>query len=229
MSLSVPKMSDIKVFRKKWSDVQFPIDILLLTMEEFEFLSSFAYLKNPFKSYDRDVGDVYFGNIGQLRVALVKSHGNTTPVDHAVSLEKAIIKMRPKVVFLVGICGSLNSAKARIGDVLITSKLGTYSQRGMRALESKLSSSHIRFFGEGWMAPLRDLDDREVRIHRGGLLLCVQDRKMSEELIQSHPDAFAIEVRGKDEILCLQELFFLFCHAKLEGAPFTCFATKTRF
>ena len=50
MSLTVPKMSDIKVFRKKWSGVQFPIDILLLTVEEFEFLSSFAYLKNPFKS-----------------------------------------------------------------------------------------------------------------------------------------------------------------------------------
>lgn len=49
--------------------------------------------------------------IGQLRVALVKSHGNATPVDHTVSSKKAIIKMRPKVVFLVGVCGSLNSAK----------------------------------------------------------------------------------------------------------------------
>lgn len=52
-----------------------------------------------------------FKKIGQLRVALVKSHGNATPVDYTVSSKKAIIKMRPKVVFLVGVCGSLNSAK----------------------------------------------------------------------------------------------------------------------
>lgn len=200
MSLTVPKMSDVKVSLKNYGDVQFPIDILLLTVEEFEFLSSFANLKNPFVSHDQDVGDVYFGEIGQLRVALVRSHGNTTPVDYALSFQNAIIKMRPKVVFLVGVCGSLDAAKARIGDVLITSKLGTYSPRGMRALESNRSSSLVRFVGEGWMAPLQDPDDREVRIHRGGVLLCVQDRNMSEELIQSYPDAFAIEVRGKSEM-----------------------------
>ena len=111
MSLTVPKMSDIEVFLRNWGDVKFPLDILLLTVQEFEFLSSFAYLDNPFKSHDQDVGDVYFKKIGQLRVALVKSHGNATPVDYTVSSKKAIIKMRLKVVFLVGVCGSLNSAK----------------------------------------------------------------------------------------------------------------------
>lgn len=134
MSLTVPKMSDIEVFLRNWGDVKFPLDILLLTVQEFEFLSSFAYLDNPFKSHDQDVGDVYIKKIGQLRVALVKSHGNATPVDYTVSSKKAIIKMRPKVVFLVGVYGSLNSAK-----------LGTYSQKGMRALESKSSSSLVQF------------------------------------------------------------------------------------
>lgn len=198
MSLTVPKMSDIKVSIKNWSDVQFPIDILLLTVEEFEFLSSFANLKNPFVSHDQDVGNVYFGEIGQLRVALVNSHGNTTPVDYAVSSKKAIIKIRPRVVFLVGVCGSLDAAKARRGDVLII--LDKSSSTGIRALKSNRSSSLVRFVGEGLMALLQDPDDREVRIPRGDLLLCAQDRNMSEELIQSHPDAFAIEVRGKSEM-----------------------------
>ena len=198
MSLTVPKMSDINVSIKNWSDVQFPIDILLQTVEEFEFLSSFAYLKNPFVSHDQDVGDVYFGEIGQLRVALVKSHGNTTPVDYVVSSEKAIIKMRPKVVFLVGVCGSLDAAKVRRGDVLIISD--NISSKGMRAFKSNRSSSLVRFVGEGLMAPLQDPDDREARIPRGDLLLCAQDRNMSEELIQSHPDASAIKARGKSEM-----------------------------
>ena len=103
MSLTVPKMSDIEVCLRNWGDVKFPLDILLVTVQEFEFLSSFAHLDNPFKSHDQDVGDVYFKKIGQLRVA--------TPVDYTVSSKKAIIKMRLKVVFLVGVCGSLNSAK----------------------------------------------------------------------------------------------------------------------
>lgn len=200
MSLTVPKMSDIKVSLKNWSDVRFPIDILRLTVEEFEFLSSFTNLKNPFVSYDQDLGDVYFGKIGQLRVALVKSHGNTTPLDYPVSSKKAFIKMRPKVVFSDGVRGSLDAATFCMGDVLITSKLETYSPKGMRALKSNPSLSLERFVGEGWMAPSQDPDDREVGIHRGGNLLCAQDRNMSEELIQSHPDAFPLEVRGKSEM-----------------------------
>ncbi|XP_022808580.1 uncharacterized protein LOC111345557 isoform X1 [Stylophora pistillata] len=195
MSLTVPKMCDIKVFMKRWSDVQLPIDILLSTVEECEFLSAFVYLQNPFQSYHEDLGHVYFGKIGQLTVALVKCGGETMPVDSAIYSKNAIMKMRPKAVFLVGVCCSLNSTKARLGDVFITSKLATHSQRGMRALESKTSSLLIRHAGDGWMAPLHDPDDGVVRIHRDGVLLSVQDRNMCEELIQAHPDATAIEVQ----------------------------------
>ena len=70
--------------------------------------------------------------------------------------------------------------------------------RNIRPKGHESSGKQIFFFPR--TICLQDPDDREVRIHRGGVLLCVQDRNMSEELIQSHLDAFAIKGRGKDEI-----------------------------
>ena len=178
-------------------------------MKDCEFLSSFAYLENPFKSHSQEIGYVFFGKIGQLRVALLKCQGNTTPDGCAITTKDAITKLRPKAVFSVGVCGGLNPAKVCLGDVVITSKLATYSHSGIRTLSSKASSYVIRNADDGWKAPLQDPDDREVKIHRDGVLLSVQEpnRKMCEELIQCHSDAIAIEVEGEGEIKYLPRFF----------------------
>ena len=65
LSIEVPKMSDLPNKSKPWSDVQLPVDILLLTTEACEFLACFAFLKNSFQTYYRDLGYVYFGTMGE--------------------------------------------------------------------------------------------------------------------------------------------------------------------
>ena len=47
-----------------WSDDHLPIDIILLTVESCDFLSCFSLLDKPFKSYNKEIGYVYFGVIG---------------------------------------------------------------------------------------------------------------------------------------------------------------------
>ena len=78
LSIEVPKMSDLPNKSKPWSDVQLPIDILLLTVKDWEFLACYAFLKNSFKSYNPTLGYVYFGTMGEsreeaLKVALMRS------------------------------------------------------------------------------------------------------------------------------------------------------------
>ena len=77
VSIELPKMCDLPNKSKLWNDNELPVDILLLTVEDCEFLACYAYLKNSFKSYRKDLGPVYFGNMGEseskpLKVALMK-------------------------------------------------------------------------------------------------------------------------------------------------------------
>ena len=43
----LPKLCDLSVIFKAWETVELPVDILLLVVEDCEFLSCFAYLKKP--------------------------------------------------------------------------------------------------------------------------------------------------------------------------------------
>ena len=79
LSIEVPKMSDLPNKSKPWSDVHLPVDILLLTVEDCEFLACYAFLKNSIKSYDQNLGFVYFGTMGEsgeeaLKVALMRCY-----------------------------------------------------------------------------------------------------------------------------------------------------------
>lgn len=64
LSIKIPKKSDLPRNSSPWNIVELPIDILLITVEDEEFLSCFSYLEKPFKSYYKDIGFVYFGSIG---------------------------------------------------------------------------------------------------------------------------------------------------------------------
>ena len=77
LSIKLTKIGDLPNTSKPSSDVELPIDILLLTVEDCEFLNCFAYLDNPFKSYRKEIGFVYFGAMdkgdqGKLKIALIK-------------------------------------------------------------------------------------------------------------------------------------------------------------
>ena len=82
LSIKLTKMSDLPKKFKPWSDDHLPVDILLLTTEDCEFLACYTYIKNAFKSYHKDVGIVYFGNMGEseeepLKVALMRYNAIT--------------------------------------------------------------------------------------------------------------------------------------------------------
>ena len=122
--------------QEPWENIQrnfLPVHFLLLTVKDCEFLSCLSFLKDGFvKSYDTaSRRQVYFGNLRdneEVKVAVMKcSMGACTPGDSQVVVPDAVRSLKPKAVFNVGFCGSLNEQKAKLGDVVVCSKLITYA------------------------------------------------------------------------------------------------------
>ena len=151
---------------------QIPIDILLLTVEDCEFLGCLSFL-NPCvrRFYGGDgLGYVYVGDTGEdqmkLKIAVMKCHrGSVTPGGSSVSAMDAVEVLTPKALFSVGFCGGLHSTKVKPGDVVISEKLITYSpskvtrdgikETGVKVpLKSRLSRLILNA-RDGWSAPLK--------------------------------------------------------------------------
>ena len=125
----------------------------------------------------------------------------------------AVKALRPKSVFCVGSCRSLDCNKVKLGDVVVLEKLITYGpckiteggieERGVKVpLKSGLLKVMLRA-GDGWQPPLKDLDAREVEIHRGAFLSGpeeVIDRKRCEALLERFPEVVAIEREGEGKL-----------------------------
>ena len=180
LSIKLPEKSDLPQTLKPWNDVQLPVDILLMTVEDCEFLACYAYLRNSFKSYHKNLGYVYFGNMGEngdvpLKVALMTcSEGSSAPDGSLVTVKNAVLELRPKAVFYVGCCGGLNPevTKLQLGDVVVSSKLTTESLktpvgRGILHL--------VRHADHGWIPPLRSPEDHKVQVCCDGEILTGTD------------------------------------------------------
>lgn len=131
LSFALPTRADIPGTLYPWTDVQLPVDIVLLTVEECEFLACYAYLKNAFRSYHRELGFVYFGTIGEsgedaLKVGLVRSYrGSSAPGGSLTTVKATVVHLRPKAAFSVGSCMGLDPEVTKLGDVVASSKLVT--------------------------------------------------------------------------------------------------------
>ena len=129
LSVELPELSDLCTTSNPWQTVELPVDILLLTVEDCEFLSCFAYLKEPFISYHISTGYVYFGCMGddqgkKMKIALMRcSKGPDVPGGSLSVSIGAILLLRPKAIFSVGACSGLNSKKVKLGDVVVSAKL----------------------------------------------------------------------------------------------------------
>ena len=179
--------------------------MLLLTVEDCEFLSCLSFLNSSFfKSYRKDLGYVYFGDIGEgeikLRTAVMKCHRGSI----AVAVLAAVRVLKPKAVFLVGICYSLKSSKVKLGDVVISEKLITCvpssKQFGDKVPLKSLPLRMIPNAGDGWKAPLIDPKALEVKIHRGDILSVpweIDNKECRETLIKRFPQAVAMELEGQ--------------------------------
>ncbi|XP_074608141.1 uncharacterized protein LOC141860865 isoform X5 [Acropora palmata] len=205
LSVMLKQAKDIQILAKHWDDVDHgPIDILLVTAEECEFLSCLPFLEQLFKSYIHGIGFVYFGCMGgassqeKLKVALMScSKGSATPRGSLTVAQSAIRVLQPKAVVSVGICTSLVSEKVRMGDVVIPSKL--ISAEGLCTPISPCFGDLARDAPYGWVAPLKNQGELEVKVHCDGDILSqsLTEKCQYDDIFKHYPGAVASDTEGK--------------------------------
>ena len=200
----VKEAGDVPNSTETWSNVHLPIDILLLTVESCDFLSCFSLLDQPFKSYKVEIGPVYFGRMGdtsyqeKLKVASMNcSKGAATPGGSLTAVLNAVRVLQPKAVFSVGTCISLDLEKVRMGDVVISSKLTT--AEGVKTPGSPRLCNLVRDAPYGWVAPLENPGELEVKVHCDGDILSqsLREKCRRGEICELYPGAVAIETEGE--------------------------------
>ena len=214
LSIKVPKIRDLPNKSKPWSDVQLPVDILLLTVEDCEFLACYRYLTNAFKSYHVNLGHVYFGTMGEsgeesLKVALMRcSKGSSGPSGSLVTVKNAVVQLGPKAVFSVGCCTGLNQKGTNLGDVVVSSTLTTDE---FTAPVRRNIANLIRFSPEGWNPPLKDpAAGEQVLVHcdRGMLSgITGNEPAIGKQRRKSESQMIASEREGEGKILFKSVIF----------------------
>ena len=213
-----PSFADIKAITKPSKDAGLPVDILLLTVTNCEFLACYSELKNPYRCWFDDLGHVYFSDVGEsqeeLKVALLRCYRNGIgPGGALVSVKNAASVLRPKAVISVGTCSGLNPAKSKLGDVVVSAKLATYSSKvvtnnqeqstGMRSYVSKHFLNVIKNCTDGWQAPLKNPEAQQVQVYTDAEFLSGPEQVRAEwrrdQLAETNPQAMAIENEGEGE------------------------------
>ena len=203
LSFKLKKAGDVPKSTETWSDDHLPIDILLLSVESCDFLSCFSFLNQPFKSYKKEIGVVYFGRMGdasdqdKLKVALMNCFkGAATPVGSLTVVQNAVRVLRPKAVFSVGTCISLGLKKVRMGDVVISSKV---TAEGCSTPVSPLLGYLIQDAPYGWVAPLKNPGELEIKVHCDGDILSrsLTEKCQYDDICEQYPGAVAIETEAE--------------------------------
>ena len=220
LSANLPPLKHIRAELKDPKDVNLPVDILLLTVKNCEFIACYMQLKDPFKCWFDGLGYVFFGEMGEgeeekLKVALMRCYrGSTGPGSSLITVKNAVTVLRPKAVISVGTCSGLNPETTKLGDVVVSAKLTTYASKivtssgeqstGMRSYVSRHFLDLIKCVDHGWEAPLKDPEAREVNVHCDGEFLSGPELISAEwrrdELAKSYPLATAIEMEGEGEL-----------------------------
>ena len=206
LSIELPTMRDLpKTPLKPWSDVQLPVDILLLTVQDCEFLACFAFLKNSFQSYHSTLGNVFFGTMGEsgeeaLKVALMKcSMGSSGPGGSRIPIKNAVVGLRPKATFSVGYCFGLNPDSTKLGDVVVSSKLST--EQLTTPVGRKMRNLIKTFSSESWNPPLKGEETVQVHRDRGIFSGTVGQFNSTGQRRLSQTGPIALERKGEGKIL----------------------------
>ena len=214
----LPSFADVKAITKPSKDADLPVDILLLTVTNCEFLACYNELKDPYRCWFDDLGYVYFSDVGEsqeeLKVALLRCYRNGIgPGGALVSVKNAASVLRPKAVISVGTCSGLNPAKSKLGDVVVSAKLATYASKvvtnnqeqstGMRSHVSKRFLNVIKNCNDGWQAPLKNPEAQQVQVYTDAEFLSGPEQVRAEwrrdQLAETNPQAMAIENEGEGE------------------------------
>ena len=217
-------MPDIKAKKRKHADL--PVDVLLLTVKNCEFLACYSELKNPYRCYFDDLGYVYFSDVSEsqeeVKVALLRCY-KSGPGGSLISVKNAATVLRPKAVISVGACSGLHPEKCKLGDVVVSAKLTTYAYKvvannqeqstGMRSYVSKRFLNVIKNCADGWQAPLKNLADAEkVKVYTAAEFLTGPEEVISgqrrDQLAETNPQAIAMENEGEGRMtdFCSQSL-----------------------
>ena len=219
ISIALRETKGLKNKSVLWENIELPTDILLLTVNECEFLSCLSFLNSEFsKSYHKSLGFVFFGDIGEddatkLKIALMKcSAGSTGPGGSTVVVQNAVAVLRPKAVISVGYCASLIREKAKLGDVVVSAKLTTYApikvgengdieELGHSVPPKKHLADLIKSVDDGWEAPLKKPGELVPTVFRDGVFLSgpeeVKSQQRCAQLKKRFPNAVAIEMEGE--------------------------------
>ena len=199
-------LRDVKTTKKEIKDVPLPVDILLITARDCEFLACYMQMINPFRCYFEDVGYVYFDGEDErqqekVSVALVRSYqGAGGPGGTLVTVKNAASLLRPKAVMCVGTCSALNPNKTKLGDVVISAKVHATTFVSRRFLNV------IKNAADGYNTPLKNPEAYEIKVHCDGEFLSLQEQVISEErreeLAKSCPQATAMEMGGAGGLVC---------------------------
>ena len=205
--------------RRSWDTVELPVDILLLTVVDCEFLACAHYLKPKFyASFDKKVGPVWFGEIGEegqeaLKIALCQSprKGSAQAI---ILVKNAVEVLQPKAVFWVGFCAGLKEDKVKSGDVVISSKLRTYVREKVTEKITIDQNIAVPLYKNlldllttadyGWNPPLKDEEELEVKVVKDGVILSgpkvVDNKILRAKLVEQCPEATALEMEGEGKI-----------------------------
>ena len=207
-------MSDVQTRTK---EPQLPVDIVLLTVEKYEFLACYQQLKDPYRWWFDDLGYVYFEDVdesleGRVKVALLQcERGSVGPGSALITAKNAVTVLKPKAIISVGTCSGLCSPeKTQLGDVVVSAKVATYASKvvtnkqeqstGMRSYVSKRFLNLIKNCADGWRAPLKNSEDHEVKVHCGEFLSgpeLVSAEWRRKQLAELHPQAVALEMEAE--------------------------------
>ena len=214
----LPSFADIKAITKPSKDADLPVDVLLLTVTNCEFLACYSELKNPYRCWFDGLGYVYFSDVGEsqeeLKVALLRCYRNG-PGGALVSVKNAASLLHPKAVISVGTCSGLNPAKSKLGDVVVSAKLATCVSKvvtnnqeqstGMRSYVSKHFLNVIKNCTDGWQAPLKNPEAQQVQVYTDAEFLSGPEQIRAEwrcdHLAETNPQAMAIENEGEGELI----------------------------
>ena len=208
-------MAEIKAVTRPSKHADLPVDVLLLTVKDCEFLACYSELKNPYRCYFVDLGYVYFSDVSEsqeeVKVALLRCY-KSGPGGSLVSLKNAATVLRPKAVISVGACSGLNSVKCKLGDIVVSAKLTTYASKvvihnqeestSTRSYVSKRFLNVIKNCADGWQAPLKNLADAEqVQVYTAAEFLSGPEQVISgqrrDHLAETNPQAVAMENEGE--------------------------------
>ncbi|CAH3174398.1 unnamed protein product, partial [Porites lobata] len=209
-----PSLADINTTTKP---ADLPVDVLLLTVKDCEFLACYSELKNPYRCHFDVLGYVYFSDVDRrqekVKVALLKCYENSScPGGSLISVKNAATVLRPKAVISVGACSSLHPEKCKLADIVVSAKIATYASKvvinnqehstGMRSYVSKRFLDVIKNCADGWQAPLKNLADaQQVQVYTAAEFLSGPEQVISgqrrDQLAETNPQAIAMENEGE--------------------------------